>query len=186
MEGEILIMKPYRDAAELKREIVNRVNSIGIKIITLDGKDNAGKSCLAKRLCADTEYIPIDLDDDRYLHKNKGGFVDFIKHDNLVKDIRQSTDANKTVIISGICIQKVLDKLGIKPDLTLYCKRLSSNGAVWYDGIMYFDYTQTEDDVIRNNRGKIAIFYEIVRYHYEYKPDENCDMIYERLQEVAR
>lgn len=113
-------MKTFRDTEELKQEVVALVNSNSISVITIDGKDGVGKTCLAKRLCADTRYVPIDLDDDRYLHKNQGGCLGSIKFDVLEEKIREYTNDNKTVIIGYICIQKILDKIGIKSDLTIY------------------------------------------------------------------
>ena len=195
-------MKIFQNINELKVEIVSLINSNDIKIISVDGKDGSGKSTLAKSLSDDEGYVHLNLDDEKYLDNEKGTFIDYIKYDILDKEIKENMNNMKVTIIDGICILKILENLKIKSELKIYVKRLSY--GFWYDE-EYFDYDRKVDEIIQESEDSIkklidygaktqnnpelkytyrkSIFHEIVKYHHEYKPDKNADIIYERLQE---
>jgi len=195
-------MKIFDNIVKLKEEVINLVSSNDIKIISIDGKDGSGKSTLAKSLCEDEGYIHLNLDDNEYLDNEKGTFIDYIKYDKLDEDIKVNMKNKKVTIIDGICILKILENLKIKSELKIYVKRLSSYG-LWRDED-YFDYEKKADEIIQKSEDSIkkwvnskaitqnnpelkytykkSIFHEIIKYHYEYKPDENADIIYERIE----
>ena len=82
---------------KLKQAISNRVSSNNVKIISFDGNDGSGKSSLVSKICKGEGYIHINLDDDRYLLKEQGGFVNYIKKDVLKFDIAKYIDKVKII-----------------------------------------------------------------------------------------
>lgn len=55
----------------------------------------------------------------------------------------------------------------------------------WIESCLSME-AEIEDKPPRKYEYIESIFHEIVRYHHEYKPNENCDMIFERIEEVPK
>jgi uridine kinase len=171
------------------------LDSSEIKIISVDGWTGAGKSCFLKNF--EIESNKLSMDD--YFEKNQGVYLDVIRYDELKKII---SEFEGLIIIEGICILEVLDNIGIKPDLKIYVKRLGA-GETWFEeeyvnkktaeDVFQEDDKNLEFDIITGEKRVISdvekemtekregVFYDLVRYHYEYKPHISPDVIYERL-----
>ncbi len=171
-------------------------------MISIDGNTGAGKSTLASNISEKLGIIHLKLDDEKFLHQNKGGCLKFVKFNVLLNEIELIVESGKISIVDSVCILKILDNIGINSDLKLYVKRLSSYGH-WYDE-RKFDYTRTASDIINeemdgvrliNNIAELSIdsnemnedqkntlHDEIIEYHFEYKPNENADIIYNRIE----
>lgn len=190
-------MKIIRNIFELKNNVACEVENAQIKIITIDGKDGSGKSTVANELCLDQRFVHVNLDDSRYLDTKKGGYVDYIKNDTLLKDIQKNQ--GKIIILDGICILEIMSRINQIPDLKIYVKKTDKNGH-WYDGLD-FDYSRDPEDIIQESENDTkkfmelemvmdgkkypkyeyyeSIFHELIRYHHNYTPDLNSDIVYE-------
>jgi len=71
------------------------------QIISIDGKDGSGKSTLAKYLAEKLNIHHIKLYEERYLIKNKGKYVDYIKYDVLKSDISELLSQKRIIILDG-------------------------------------------------------------------------------------
>ena len=198
-------MKVFQDIRELKEEVRNFIEIKGINIVSIDGKDGSGKSFLANLLSENSEFVHLNLDDDRYLIKQKSTYVDFIKYDNLKNDIDDYLNKNKKIIVDSICILKILNNIDINSGLIIYVKKLTQNGY-WFEGDN-FNYKRDVEDILNECEEELksfieieakienkepvkykhreSIFHEIIRYHHEYKPDENADFIFERVENAS-
>lgn len=129
-------------------------------------------------------------------------YLKHIKYGDLEKEIKINLNSNKVIVVDGICVLKIIDCIHVNSELKIYVKRLSSYGY-WYDN-NDFDYTRDVEDILRKHeeslksfiqlkakaekettvqyKYKESFFHEIIRYHHEYKPDKNSDIIYERIQ----
>jgi len=185
-----------RETSEIK-DIVEKLKSGAFSLIGIDGVDGSGKSTLARQLSTELGHIHITLDN--YIEKNRGRFVQHIKYAEVRKRIN---NAQNSVILEGICLLKVFKKLGRSPDLFIYVKKISADGA-WHDenkcdvqgDIDEFMAEKKEDlrrfvDVEADIEGRFLelgecsfseLAEEIIRYHYKHMPHLKADLIYMRI-----
>lgn len=171
-------------------------------IISIDGNTGSGKSHLALCLCCRNEdFIYFDLDT-HYWSSKKLPYVENIDYEALKNNIHTTLSDQEIVVIEGVCPLSILEKLSLNPKITIYIKKLNELGQ-WVDGIK-FNYELDLEEVLENkkevfrkwseleefdqNQNKDAkavidvdISYDIISYHFKYKPNENADIIYERI-----
>jgi cytidylate kinase len=178
-------------------EIMMRMKTANPRIIGIDGVDGSGKSTLPELLSQEMDYIHLNVDD--YLEKNRGHFVKYIKYDAIQSQIDQ---AKKPVIIEGVCLLAVFQRLQRNPDMFIYVKRVS-NGGRWRDKDDC-EVTENIDNFMDQKKENFQKFVmaeasiegrdfnakdyefpsldeEIIRYHYEFKPHKKADIIYKRI-----
>ena len=188
----------FKEFDVFKRHIVKLIENNDINIITIDGVDGSGKTTLASDISKQSSLKHIEIDD-IYLVKNQGKYVDAIQYRRLKYDISWSMNNNQKLIIDGICILEILDKINIYPDLKIYVKKITDYN-IWHDGIK-FDYSKNVEVVLKQedeslkefikieaelegkkpeiDKIKESIFHEIMRYHFKYQPNLKSDVIYE-------
>jgi len=186
---------------ELWAYIAEFIDQEGFLLISIDGPTGSGKSTLAENIASKFKLAHLNLDDDRYLIPEMGGYVEYIKYDNLIADLESYRKNSSPIIIDAVCVQEILARTNTKPDLNIYVKKLR-RGNQWLDG-RYFDYSKNVDDVIKtdleeqrnfnlinaqldsgvtdNSVPKESVFHEVLRYHFSYKPDLNADILFERI-----
>jgi adenylate kinase family enzyme len=171
-----------------------------LQLISVDGFSGSGKSFLSKKIAENNNYKYIDIDKD-YLTPNDGLFINFVKYEKLKADISKFVSDGKRVVIDGICILKVLDRIGFKPDIKVYVKRIHSQQ--WRDG-KYLNYSTNVEDALSAERNELQEFendaayiegrepkiidssredmtHETFRYHYLYHPDIVSDLVFHRI-----
>jgi hypothetical protein len=131
-------------------------------IIAIDGKDGAGKDCLALNLrkLIGGEIVSLDY----YIQqKNQGGYVPYL---NLT-EIRAAIEACATPkIVAGCCMLEVLNSIGHKQDALIYAKRVvfypDGCNCYWLDDeVLHHQKAVSENDTLTE---------EIVRYHDTFNP----------------
>lgn len=178
----------YRSSEELVEQLREVIANKSLNVITIDGKDGAGKSTLARSTCSQLMFQHIELD--QYLIKKKDHFVDFIRYDDLSAAIRATMKNGSPIVVEGVCVLAVLERLRIVPDCKIYVKRTDPLGS-WFDE-QYFDLDSTPEEVFQRDREELkqfaeaigepitdtdreTLFHEIVRYHFKYKPHVTSD-----------
>jgi hypothetical protein len=170
------------------------VRAAGWRRIGIDGVDGAGKSYLAEWLCQELECPNLDVDD--YLHKNQGGYIDFIDYPALAAALASMP----AFVLSGACLREVLANLGTSLDGNIYIKRvrdglwLDEDACVFPDGVdaaietlgrhnammsQYFDEPH-ELALSMGNDDEPRFVEEVMRYHDAYSPQEEADLVFER------
>jgi len=143
------------------------------------------------------DYVHINIDD--YLEDNCGQFVEFLK----IKEIKETiSNTKKAIIIEGVCLLAVIEKLRLDLGILIYIKRTSSFG-MWHDE-KECDVQIDIEEFIKNKNEDLRRFAEaeasiegrsfdpdenflpqlkeeIIRYHYKYKPHRKADLIYKRV-----
>ncbi|HAS55318.1 MAG: hypothetical protein A2X56_11325 [Nitrospirae bacterium GWC2_57_13] len=177
-------------------EVLTVLRREGPRWVGIDGVDGSGKSSLAALLSRELGWPHINLDD--YVEQNMGQFVEHLHYDD-VRDILNK--ANEPIIIEGVCLLAVLERLEQRLDLLIYVKKVASYG-MWYDE----DDCAVSgdiDDFMNEKREKLQKFVEmealmnseepqtdvefpklaeeIIRYHYKYRPHEKADIVYIRV-----
>lgn len=131
-------------------------------IIAIDGKDGAGKDCLALNLreLVGGEIVSLD----RYIQqKNQGGYVPYLDLDAIGTAIEVCATPK---IIAGCCMLEVLSSTGHRQDALIYAK----NVMFYPDGL---NYSWLHDEVLHHKKGvseNDTFTKEIVRYHDAFKP----------------
>jgi hypothetical protein len=158
------------------------------KIICVDGEDGIGKSTsitpsIAKNI--QSKIISID----KYLKKEKGGYIDFIKYKDLENDVLKAIKHNN-VIIEGVLLLKILERLKIKPNKFIY-----STSQLWFDDWQEHKELNREfSDIIKKEESNCELFsnisnsdekskpykltnfrHEMYKYTYQYKPIDMAD-----------
>lgn len=171
-------------------ELLDMLKGLGEKpiVIGIDGADGAGKTTIAKQIAVAINASHIELDN--FLDKHKGRFIEHIRYNYLKRHLQNAKKLEKTIVIEGVCLLKVLKKLGKNLDYLIYVKRMGPYG-LWYDDY----YCESEVDLEKVFEGLSQIIpqpkrgegdkenhliFEIARYHHCYKPLEKADFVLER------
>jgi len=166
------------------------------KIVGIDGKDGAGKSTIARKVSSELKIRHINLDD--YVEKHSGTYVPNIKNEELLAAINSS---NNPLIIEGVCLLAIMEKFNLKPDLSVYVKKMDRYGF-WHDRDEC-DLEEDVDDFILKEKKCLRSFAEfearlegarmsteniefplseeIIKYHHGFKPHIKANIIYENV-----
>lgn len=174
-------------------DILNNIPTFrDLEIITIDGRDGAGKTSLAKHISEKLKIRTLDLD--RYITTDHGKYWERIDSPNLFQDINMR---DGPLIISGLCINLILEQLNITPSFSIYIDIVER-------------HSNTDDHIDELNKSEIitvptkptaaycpySIYYDKIKYprevelyttiqeyHKLYKPHLSCDIKYTRLNE---
>ena len=94
---------------ELRRYTRNR----RFRLLAIDGPPGSGKTCAAQYLANELQTPCIHVDD--FLVEHKGGYVDYIRYDDLEVAL-----ADGPAIIEGVCLLEILERIGASADLFIY------------------------------------------------------------------
>lgn len=94
-------------------EIAKQIRRTHASVIAIDGFPGVGKSTLAASLSALLTIRAVHLDD--YLAHESLGFTDHLRYDAL-----QCALEHRPVIVEGVCMLDVLDRLDLRPDQFIY------------------------------------------------------------------
>ena len=178
-------------------DIIKEVKRKNARLIIVDGVNGSGKSTLAGEIAKKLGLLHINLDD--YIEKNRGYFAKYIKYDLLKNEIDNTISP---FIIEGVCVLNILKNLNIKHDFLIYIKRMSDY-RFWQDEHLY-DVDKDIDGFIANQNLEHQKFCEataniegneynpndstipklteeIILYHYNFKPQDIADIVYERI-----
>jgi hypothetical protein len=136
---------------------------LSARFIAVDGMFGAGKSelasCLHERMPA-WKYV----DADTYLTGRQGEFISALNVPALAAAL-----CGSHTLFSGACMLRVLEVVGIVPDVLVYVKRMAAWG--WAD--VDYAYGEPED-------WWCAADVEVRDYHRCYEPDLKASIIFER------
>lgn len=142
-------------------------------ILWIDGFNGSGKSHLAKAIVVEMSGECAILHVDDFLVEQQGVYFDAIRMNDLSEAIKSCPGP---LIIEGVCLSKVREHLDVKHGISVYVRRVGSNG-LWYEE----DECQiTSEDMIRVDNNRLAI--ELRQYHYDYQPFEKADYIFDRVE----
>lgn len=178
-------------------EIVTALKTAGVRLIGIDGMDGSGKSTLATSLSQELGYTHLKIDDN--IDKNHGKYVNHVHYEAIQ---RQLDDEEKgPIIVEGVCLLAVFERLQRVLDMLIYIKRVSDYGS-WRDKDdcdmtgdidefmtkkkeQFREFMRTEARIehkkVPNDIHFPELAEEIIRYHYKYKPHEKAHMIYKRI-----
>jgi hypothetical protein len=152
-------------------------------LVGLDGAREAGKSTIARRLASDLGRSLISVDD--YVRQGVGTpYADLVRLDEL-RAALASPDKGSKVLIEGICLLTLLDRLGVALGALIYVVRASAPGE-WSE-VDLFDDTVTEADLVARcgpvpSTAGASLDRDLAIYHKRARPHERADIVYERIE----
>jgi hypothetical protein len=174
------------------------VKTAGWLRIGIDGVDGAGKSRLAEKLSEAFACPVLDVDD--YLHKNQGGYIDFIDYPAL----KSAVSSIPAFVLCGACLLEVLENLGATLDGLVYIKHMRQGLWVDEDRCVFPDGIDVAINVLAADFDSISrhldepseqvghetedlpyLTHEVMHYHDRYSPHESADVIFERHDDAA-
>lgn len=163
-------------------EVAATMRELGAKRIGIDGTDGAGKSHLARAVAEDLAIPHLNLDD--FVQKEQGGFVQFIKYDEL-----RAKATEPAFVVEGVCLLEVLARAEITIDALVYVKRYHL--GYWSDE-RELDLDEPLEEFLNKERALLArisgqpaednfgLGEEIIRYHYQHRPHAKAAVVYRR------
>jgi hypothetical protein len=189
------VLKVFRNRDTLIKEIAQTVSHSAGYLITVDGVNGSGKTHLSAELAQalGAEHVEVD----RFLERHKGGYLEFVRYDELSRHLTEIGASGRTSIVDGILIEEIVRRLGCTPRLRVYVKRVWPDGY-WPDS-RNFRRDKTAEQVIKEEEegakqlaratGKpehddpVPVpVKEIIRYHFRFRPHETADYVYERVE----
>jgi hypothetical protein len=175
------------------------VKATGWRRIGIDGVDAVGRAHLARVLSRTLGCPALDVDD--YLHRNQGGYIEFIDYPAL----NAAMSSMPAFILSGACLREVLANLGASLDGNIYIKRIrdglwaDEEGCVFPDGVdaavemfaanralnsRYID-EMPEQAAAEDEEVSPHLVDEVMRYHDTWLPHETADLVFERDDDAS-
>ena len=144
-------------------DLAQRLSVFEHGLIGIDGYHGAGKSTIARAVARRLSFACVHLDD--FLNGKQGGFVDFIQYDDL-----ESALQPRPLVVEGVCLLEVLNRLRIIPDVVVYVQPVDR---------MPSPSKQTQAAVAfgRDNASSLLSL-EVDQYHRTCRPVERADILY--------
>ena len=177
--------------ADALETIKGRIAGDMVQVVGVDGVQGVGKSTLARRLANECGLCLVSLDD--FLNPDQNRYVDALRIGEAQSACRAVLDAGARLVVEGLCLLEVLDRIGIRADILIYLRRCSPTGR-WEDE-QDFTWQGTEEDLVaritdRALRGRTllagrfgstttrppALKIEVARYHLRRRPHEHADL----------
>ncbi|MBI1928061.1 hypothetical protein HYR99_27935 [Candidatus Poribacteria bacterium] len=155
-------------------------------IIGVDGTTGCGKTTIARQIAQTLNLEHVELDS--VLEKHQGGYADYINYHELRRLIDRAAQFPRSIVVEGICLLKILDRIQVTPDILIYIKHVNAYGD-WYDD-RYYEPRENPQEAIHEfdselsrlaSRGKefpADCEKEIIQYHQTYKPTVKADCVF--------
>jgi len=197
-EGQTLTLssRPFNKVDELAHALSEHLPTEKTCVMAVDGFDGAGKSALARELAKrfGGKHFELDL----YVRKNHGGhYIDYLRYEDLRRDLITLQQSRGRVICDGICVQAVLDRLGIAGQPWIYVRQVIAGGH-WSEGNFLEKYSTPEEAIAGETAPvkKLAqwtgerrppdgqwlpgLKRELIEYHYRYRPHVQANFVFDR------
>src|SRR3989338_8125845 len=110
-----MLLKATRVQNDNKEKLLSELKKRQPHIVGVDGEDGAGKSTkIVPFLTEQLDGTVLSLDN--YLEKNRDGYIEYLRYDLLRQDLLALIIKSNPVIIEGIMLLDVLEKIGVKQE----------------------------------------------------------------------
>ena len=167
-------MKAFQSVSALAEALREDLKDYGC-VIGLDGFMLSGKTTLAFELANLLSGIRMGLDS--YVDPNFAAtnYAEKLKIDYLAQDIKKLTKVFPFVVVDGICLLDVFERISQPINATVYIKRMSQNG-VWHDGYHLEDFEAGGNLQETNWLAKCEMAYHSIRL-----PHEHAQYLFQRV-----
>lgn len=122
-------MAEFRGDVQLAAKIRERLVSNSCLVIAVDGAYGSGKSTLARKLAEQLGAVYFEVD--KYVLGDGRPYRQQLRYDDMRRDL-EAIRGRGTVIVDGVCLLDILDRINAPPDVSIYVKRMDSMG-IWQD-----------------------------------------------------
>ncbi|MBJ7583773.1 shikimate kinase [Aeromonas veronii] len=140
-------------------------------IIAIEGPCSSGKTTLSQVISKRLRLQYIDTD--CFIINTKDEYISWLDIEHIKEVINSFSDRKKSLIVSGICLQRTLSLIGLSATFTVYIKKLSNEG-IWNYGFDISNCMENGDNSIPTLQPHKS---DMV-YHLEYAPHEKANFIY--------
>lgn len=143
-------------------------------LVAVDGFSGSGKTTFAKRLAALLTWEVIHLD--CFLNPQKGGFIQHLRYEDLGPKLLV-----RPMIVEGVMMLDVLQRLNIASDVFIYVKRIGRLHGSWQDEDEC--YRPVPDSMSNVGVAKSPLTKELISYHANCRPDCRAHYIFRRVED---
>lgn len=122
-------------------ELAAYIRALQRGLVLFDGRMQVGKTPLARTMAKLVPCAAVDVDDS--LDRDKGRFVEALRLEELRRCIQQSFASSPIVVMSGVCAQAVVARLGMTVSARVWVERTS-------EACLEVDARDFEDDHLRD------------------------------------
>ncbi len=135
-------------------------------LIAIDGYHGVGKSTVAREVATRLDLPCVHLDD--FLLRNRGSFLKCLKYEELSSSLH-----SRPLVVEGVCLLAVLDRIGVIPNVVVYVRAVDSAGQQSKNARI------ATRDAARSSPGQEGgLAEEVAEYHRQFRPIEKADIIY--------
>lgn len=151
-------------------------------LLGMDGADGHGKSTLARNLAERLHGIVIHVDE--YLERDKKTYVEHVDVASLQRAIDEAGRQHSLVIVEGVCLGAVMERMQVEPDAVIFVQKLGQRGLLSDHHL--FDGRDVDKHVADMNRalaawkgGRVPAFaIEVMRYIHDREPHRTAQVLY--------
>jgi hypothetical protein len=155
----------------------------GPLILGVDGNEGAGKSTLASSLSAALTAPVIHVDS--YAQPNRGKYSDSIRYDDLRADIERQLRGGRAIVVEGVCLRQVLERIALRPQISIYVRLFNARGR-WVGAEACDESPVRSSEVGATDPAAPGSIERDVRaYHSQFKPVTRADIIYKVVRKYA-
>jgi hypothetical protein len=143
----------------------------------VEGFTGSGKSKLSNDLGRDLEATVVHTDEFVVPGDESLPYPDRLDYGRLTTEITLAKSTRSLIIVEGICLRDVLERLRLSADLFVYVKRVANNG-LWHDGLHLEDFEAgngIEENREEPHRSDFT-------YHAAMRPHEHANLLFERIE----
>ena len=143
----------------------------------MEGFTGSGKSRLSNDLGRDLEATVIQTDEYVAVGDESQPYPDRLAYGLLAIAIASARSTDSLIVVEGICLRYVLQRLSLSADIFVYIKRVARNG-LWHDGFHLDDFESGDSIEENSNEPHRSDF----AYHVAARPHEHADILFERIE----
>ncbi|CAG9243897.1 hypothetical protein [Paraburkholderia caribensis] len=155
----------------------HRVREVTRGLITFDGCMLAGKTQLMREIARRIGTQGLDLDD--FVERQRGVFVEALRLQELTAAIEQALAKFGVMLVSGVCMLEVLERIGCESSLTVYVQANNQDGTPDDIDLIGAEFGRRPDLV--DFFGELEN--ECFSYHARYRPRNGADVLFIRSLE---
>lgn len=157
-------------------ELLHRLQELPAKLVGVEGFCGSGKSFLAEAVASTMPSTTIHLDNFVVGDDEARPYAERIDYKGLRMSVDGAAARRELVLIEGICLRSVLERLDRQVNLFVYVKRMSPTG-LWHDGI-HLEDAESADSIGILDEPERSDF----SYHSIVRPHELADIVYCRVE----
>lgn len=152
-------------------------------LIGIDGAPGTGKTTSAIDLGLLLSIPVVSLDN--HVEPNRGRYADSIRYEDIRSELSAAMGRAPVVLVEGVCLRLVLERLGHTPNVSIYVKLHNERGRMAKADLC--DQAPLTPEEIRDadSDGRGRLERDVRAYHASHAPITHADIIYKVVRQYA-